>query len=52
MIVNAAVNGAGGADVLVEMKLASLEEDVHLGAAGGAKVNFIPMPYALDALDI
>jgi folate-binding protein YgfZ len=52
MIVNAAVNGAGGADVLVEMKLASLEEDVHLGAAGGAKVNFLPMPYALDALDI
>jgi folate-binding protein YgfZ len=52
MIVNAAVNGNGGADALVEMKLASLEEDVHLGSAGGAKVSFLPMPYPLDALEL
>jgi folate-binding protein YgfZ len=52
MIVNAAVNGVGGADALIEMKLASLEDDVHLGSAGGAKVSFLPMPYPLDALDV
>jgi folate-binding protein YgfZ len=52
MIVNAAVNGTGGADALVEMKLASLQDDVHLGSAGGAKVTFLPMPYPLDALDV
>jgi folate-binding protein YgfZ len=52
MIVNAAVNGAGGADVLVEMKLGALEEDVRLGAASGSKLRFLPMPYPLDALDI
>jgi folate-binding protein YgfZ len=52
MIVNAAVNGEGGADALVEMKLASLEEDVHLGSASGAKLQFLPMPYPLDALDV
>ncbi|GAB3411989.1 folate-binding protein [Massilia agilis] len=52
MVVNAAVNGAGGADALIEMKLAALEEDVHLGAASGDKVRFLPMPYPLDALDV
>jgi tRNA-modifying protein YgfZ len=52
MIVNAAVNGNGGADALVEMKLASLEEEVHLGSAGGARLQFLPMPYPLDALDV
>lgn len=52
MIVNAAVNGAGGADALVEMKLASLDEEVHLGSATGARLQFLPMPYALDALDV
>jgi hypothetical protein len=52
MVVNAAANGNGGADALVEMKLAALEEDVHLGSAGGAKLRFLPMPYALDALDV
>jgi folate-binding protein YgfZ len=52
MIVNAAVNGAGGADVLVEMKLGALEEDVRLGAASGSQLRFLPMPYPLDALDI
>jgi len=52
MVVNAAPNGLGGADLLVEMKLASLEEEVHLGSAAGAPLRFLPMPYALDALDL
>jgi hypothetical protein len=52
MIVNAAPNGRGGADVLVEVKLAALEEDVRLGSATGAALRFLPMPYALDALDL
>lgn len=52
MIVNAAVNGNGGADALVEMKLASLDDEVHLGSATGARLQFLPMPYALDALDV
>lgn len=52
MIVNAAPNGAGGADALVEMKLSALDEDVRLGSAGGAPVRFLPMPYPLDALDV
>jgi folate-binding protein YgfZ len=52
MVVNAAPNGAGGADVLVEMKLAALEEKVHLGSAGGTPLRFLPMPYPLDALEL
>ncbi|MFC3457740.1 CAF17-like 4Fe-4S cluster assembly/insertion protein YgfZ [Massilia haematophila] len=52
MVVNAAPNGAGGADMLVEMKLAAMEEDVRLGAATGAALRFVPMPYPLDALDL
>ena len=52
MVVNAAPNGAGGADALVEMKLASLDEEVRLGSAAGAALRFLPMPYPLDALDI
>jgi folate-binding Fe-S cluster repair protein YgfZ len=52
MVVNAAVNGTGGADALVEMKLAALEEEVHLGSAAGARLQFLPMPYTLDALDV
>jgi folate-binding protein YgfZ len=52
MIVNAAVNGAGGADVLVEIKLGALAEDVRLGAASGSKLSFLPMPYPLDAIDV
>ncbi|QJE02365.1 folate-binding protein YgfZ [Massilia forsythiae] len=51
MVVNAAPNGAGGADVLVEIKLAALEREVHHGAAGGTPLRFLPLPYALDALD-
>ncbi|WP_020652407.1 CAF17-like 4Fe-4S cluster assembly/insertion protein YgfZ [Massilia niastensis] len=52
MVVNAAPNGAGGADALVEMKLAALDEEVHLGSATGPLLRFQPMPYDLDPLDI
>jgi hypothetical protein len=52
MVVNAAPNGAGGADLLVELKLAALEEEVHLGSAAGAPLRFLPMPYPLDALEL
>ena len=52
MVVNAAPNGAGGVDALVEIKLAALEQEVHLGSATGARVAFLTMPYALDALDL
>jgi hypothetical protein len=38
--------------VLVEVKLGALEEDVRLGSATGAALRFLPMPYALDALDL
>ncbi|MES3020403.1 MAG: folate-binding protein [Pseudomonadota bacterium] len=53
MVVNAAPNGSGGTDALVEMKLAAMEEgDLHLGSATGAALRIMPMPYALDALDL
>jgi len=52
MVVNAAPNGAGGVDALVEIKLAALEQSVHLGSTAGAPVTFLPMPYSLDALDL
>jgi folate-binding protein YgfZ len=52
MIVNAAPNGAGGVDALVEVKLATLEQKVHVGSTTGARVEFLPMPYSLDALDL
>ncbi|MES2323857.1 MAG: folate-binding protein [Pseudomonadota bacterium] len=53
MVVNAAPNGLGGSDVLVELKLAALEQgQVRLGAPDGAPVLLLPMPYALDALDL
>ena len=51
MIVNVAPNGAGGADALVEIKLAALDGDVRHASAGGAKLDFLPLPYALDALE-
>ena len=51
MVVNAAPNGNGGVDALVEIKLAALEEgEVRLGSAGGAPLRFQAMPYSLDAL--
>ena len=52
MVVNAAPNGLGGADMLVEMKLAALGEDVRFGSATGPALRFLPLPYQLDALDI
>ncbi len=51
MVVNAAPNGSGGVDALIEIKLAALEEgEVRLGSAGGAALHFQAMPYSLDAL--
>lgn len=53
MIVNAAPNGLGGVDALVEMKLAAIEEaSARLGSVEGAELQFLPMPYALDPLDL
>jgi hypothetical protein len=52
MIVNAAMNGAGGSDALVEIKLAALQDDIRLGSSAGAPVKFLTMPYPLDALDL
>ena len=52
MVVNAASNGLGGADLLVEMKLDALGEDVRHGAPAGPALSFQHMPYHLDALDI
>jgi folate-binding protein YgfZ len=48
MIVNAAPNGAGGADALVEIKLAALEHEVRHGSAGGTPLAFLALPYAID----
>ncbi len=53
MVVNAAPNGLGGVDALVEIKLAALEEGaVRLGSSTGAALTWLPMPYALDALEL
>jgi folate-binding protein YgfZ len=53
MVVNAAPNGAGGTDALVEMKLAALEAgQICLGSATGAPLALLPMPYPLDALEV
>jgi tRNA-modifying protein YgfZ len=53
MVVNTARNGAGGVDALVEMKLEALEAgDVRYGSATGPALQFKPLPYALDKLDV
>jgi folate-binding protein YgfZ len=53
MIVNAAPNGNGGVDALVEMKLAAIEAgSVRLGSAQGAALVFLDMPYLLEPLDL
>jgi hypothetical protein len=53
MVVNAAPNGAGGVDALVEIKLAALDQgDVRLGSAQGAPLRWLDMPYPLDALEL
>jgi folate-binding protein YgfZ len=49
MVVNAAPNGLGGADVLVEIKLAALEQEIRHGSAGGTPLQFLAMPYDIDA---
>jgi folate-binding protein YgfZ len=53
MIVNAAPNGNGGIDALVEMKLAAIESgSVRLGSAQGPALTFLDMPYVLEPLDL
>ncbi|WP_371868765.1 CAF17-like 4Fe-4S cluster assembly/insertion protein YgfZ [Pseudoduganella ginsengisoli] len=53
MVVNAAPNGEGGVDALVEMKLDALEQgDVRARSADGAPLALLPMPYVLDKLDV
>jgi folate-binding protein YgfZ len=53
MIVNAAPNGNGGVDALVEMKLAAIEAgSVRLGSAEGVALTFLDMPYVLEPLDL
>ncbi|TFW27110.1 CAF17-like 4Fe-4S cluster assembly/insertion protein YgfZ [Duganella callida] len=53
MIVNAAPNGNGGVDALVEMKLAAIEAgSVRLGSADGVALTFLAMPYVLEPLDL
>jgi folate-binding protein YgfZ len=53
MIVNAAPNGNGGVDALVEMKLAAIEAgSVRLGSAEGTALTFLDMPYVLEPLDL
>ena len=51
MVVNAAPNGLGGADALVEIKLGALEAAVHLGSAAGPALRFAALPYSLDPVD-
>jgi folate-binding protein YgfZ len=53
MVVNAAPNGAGGVDALVEMKLDALEAAaVHARSAQGPALRFLPLPYVLDKLEV
>ncbi|NIF51365.1 folate-binding protein YgfZ [Burkholderia sp. Ax-1724] len=48
MIVNAAAAREGGVDLLVEIKLAALDNGtVHLGSADGPALRFIALPYGL-----
>ncbi|WP_323118824.1 CAF17-like 4Fe-4S cluster assembly/insertion protein YgfZ [Burkholderia alba] len=48
MIVNAAAAPEGGVDLLVEIKLAALDQGtVHLAAPDGPVLQFLPLPYAL-----
>ncbi|NIF69103.1 folate-binding protein YgfZ [Burkholderia sp. Ap-962] len=48
MIVNAAAAPAGGVDALAEIKLAAQESGtVHLGAADGPALAFLPLPYGI-----
>jgi hypothetical protein len=50
MVVNAACAQGGGVDLLVEIKLAALDGgSVHLRAADGPALRFLPLPYGLPA---
>ncbi|HEY8609519.1 MAG TPA: folate-binding protein [Noviherbaspirillum sp.] len=50
MVVNAEPNFDGGADCLVEIKIAAAEAGpVHLGAADGPVLRFAALPYPLPA---
>jgi folate-binding protein YgfZ len=47
LVVNVASAPDGGVDALVEIKLAALEQgSVHVGAADGPALKFLPLPYA------
>jgi folate-binding protein YgfZ len=55
MVVNAAPNGEGGVDALVEIKLAALEDwlgNIRLGSADGPPLALKQMPYPLDAIEV
>jgi folate-binding protein YgfZ len=47
MIVNAEISGVDQMDCLVEIKVATAAESVHLGSAQGPVLQFKPLPYAL-----
>jgi hypothetical protein len=48
LVINAAPAADGGVDTLVEIKLTALENgSVHVGAADGPTLAFLPLPYAL-----
>ncbi|SAL61590.1 folate-binding protein YgfZ [Caballeronia peredens] len=50
LVVNAAPAEGGGVDCLVEIKLAALASgSVHVGAADGPALTFVPLPYAFPA---
>jgi len=47
MVVNAARTNANRSDCLVEIKLAAVEGEIHLGNANGPLLTFLPLPYEL-----
>ncbi|WP_277186318.1 folate-binding protein YgfZ [Caballeronia sp. BR00000012568055] len=50
MVINVAAAPNGGVDCLVEIKLAALDNGaVHVGAADGPALEFLPLPYAYPA---
>jgi tRNA-modifying protein YgfZ len=50
MVINAASAEGGGIDCLVEIKLTALDNGaVHVGAADGPALEFLPLPYAFPS---
>jgi tRNA-modifying protein YgfZ len=50
MVINVAAAPNGGVDCLVEIKLTALDNGaVHVGAADGPALEFLPLPYAYPA---